>query len=190
VSVIITRRQILPAVAIVLSALLLIGATLAERTYQREDRWASCAQDNTTGRVRIMRQVQAERQSRALVARIERLSRGLIRQAQAAEIVRILKDKCDDAIKADMIIRLIDRESRWDPRARGQNGEVGLCQLKPSTAGIPAAELADPARNVAAGIDHLRGLLEQTGEIGLALAAYNAGLYSPGVRYARAILGE
>jgi hypothetical protein len=184
-----TRR--IPA-AIVLAALAFllpfvgwsnVTATLAGRD-------AKAAQENTESRVKIMRTVQAERKVTALIARIQRLSRGLIRQAQAEEIVRILRDRCDKAIKADMIMRLIDRESRWNPTAIGRHGEIGLTQVRPSSVGISASDLADPAKNVAAGIDHLRMLVDRTGSVPLALAAYNAGLYSPGVRYARAILGE
>lgn len=184
------KPKSIAAAAIGPVAALLVFAVLCVRTYQGADRCAAGAQENTAVRVRIMHQVRIERSAQVLVARIERLSRGLIRQAQAAEIVRILGERCDDSLKAEMIIRLIDRESRWTPTAIGRHGEVGLMQLRPSSVGLPAHVLADPVRNIEVGIDHLRGLLSQTGEIGLALAAYNAGLYSPGVRYARAILGE
>lgn len=170
-------------------AAVIIFAVLACRFEQCETKQAAAAQENTDARVTIMRHIQGERQAGAMVARIRRLSRGLIRQAQAVEIVRILRAKCDESIKVETIMRMITRESGWDPQARGRHGEVGLLQLKPTTAGLPGYVLADPARNVAAGIDHLRDLVDQTGSLPLALAAYNGGLYSGPVRYARAIIG-
>ncbi len=181
----------IPVIAAVAALIIgLISLAYLETRATLAGKRAAAAQENTEAQVKIMRHVQSERQAGAMVARIRRLSRGLIRQAQAVEIVRILRAKCDESIKVETIMRMITRESGWDPQARGRHGEVGLLQLKPTTARLPAHVLTDPARNIEAGINHLRDLVEQTGSLPLALAAYNGGLYAGPIRYARAVIGE
>lgn len=55
-------------------------------------------------------------------------------------------------------------------------GALGLMQLMPSTAGLLAADPADPEQNADAGARYLRSLLEKyDGDVPRALAAYNAG---------------
>lgn len=186
----INKRQILYSVGIILAAALIVFADLADQAQRREAAGAAATQEYAEQRVDVMAQVQTDRRINQRAGQILAYSRGRIRLDKARAIARELEVSCDGAITADLVMRLIARESAWDPRALGAAGEIGLCQLKPSTAGIPAADLTDPVRNVEAGIAHLRKLHGRLGEVGLTLAAFNAGLYSPGVRYARAILGE
>lgn len=186
----ISKRQILYGAGIILAAGLIIRADLADQALRRETSGSVAAQEYTEQRIAVMVEAQVERRINRRAGQILAYSRGRIRLEKAQAISRGLEAGCDGSITADLIMRLIARESAWDPRALGAAGEIGLCQLKPSTAGIPAADLADPVRNVEAGIAHLRALVATTGEVGLALAAYNGGLYAGPIRYARAILGE
>lgn len=66
-------------------------------------------------------------------------------------------------------------ESNYQPTARSRKGAMGLMQLMPETARqYGVADAYEPAANLDAGIRHLRSLLDRY-DVGLALAAYNAG---------------
>lgn len=71
-------------------------------------------------------------------------------------------------------------ESNLDPNVPdGKAGEIGIMQIKPSTAayfGISAAELRDPDKNIFAGSSHLIGMINRYhGELKKAICSYNAG---------------
>jgi len=71
---------------------------------------------------------------------------------------------------------VIRAESAYDPGAVSPKGAIGLMQLMPETArryGIDDPH--DPAHNIEAGARYLRELLENFGDVKLAVAAYNAG---------------
>jgi hypothetical protein len=73
---------------------------------------------------------------------------------------------------------LVQVESNYEPRAISPKGAMGLMQLMPATARQYAVDDPfDPVQNLAAGLQHLRGLLDRFGKgrESLALAAYNAG---------------
>lgn len=73
---------------------------------------------------------------------------------------------------------LVTVESNYEPRALSPKGAMGLMQLMPATARQYAVDDPfDPAQNLGAGLQHLRGLLDRFGKgrESLALAAYNAG---------------
>ena len=83
-----------------------------------------------------------------------------------------------------LLERLIMQESGGRPDARGGVGEVGLGQIRPSTAQAPGfgvapvnpAELANPERNIAFTADYLAGLIRANGgDVQRALMAYNGG---------------
>lgn len=78
-----------------------------------------------------------------------------------------------DPSLVDAVVRA---ESGYDPDATSPAGAVGLMQLMPATArALGVLDPYDPAQNVDAGVRYLRGLLDRFGDVGLALAAYNAG---------------
>lgn len=74
-----------------------------------------------------------------------------------------------------LVAAVIYVESRFDPAAVSSDGAVGLMQIKPSTAGLTANELLDPAVNLRAGTAHLAHLIREYGDVERALAAYNMG---------------
>ncbi len=129
----------------------------------------------------------AERRMAALIADIRRLSRGLINAGQAREIVRILDGQCDADFTRPRIMMMIRNESRWDPRAVGAKGEIGLMQLMPASVQVPKEELFDPAKNVFYGIGYLKDLRAYYGDPGLAIAHFAEG-FTAGKKYARRII--
>jgi hypothetical protein len=70
------------------------------------------------------------------------------------------------------------KESGLNPNAVGSAGEIGLFQVKPSTAaqfGFSASDLYDPTSNAQAGLSYLQQLYNQFGNWTDALEAYNGG---------------
>jgi len=80
-------------------------------------------------------------------------------------------------ISPNLIKAMIQVESQGNPKAVSPKGARGLMQLMPGV--IKAYQLADPFEplaNMRAGVGHLNYLLlEFSGNLSLALAAYNAG---------------
>ena len=76
-----------------------------------------------------------------------------------------------------MLVRAMIRvESGDQPTARSHKGAMGLMQLMPSTARLyKVRNPYDPKANIAAGVKHLKSLLDRFRTVDLALAAYNAG---------------
>lgn len=76
-----------------------------------------------------------------------------------------------------LVKAIIEVESAWNPRARSRKGALGLMQLLPHTAArFGVRRIFDPEENVAGGVRYLRFLLDRfRGDLGLTLAAYNAG---------------
>jgi soluble lytic murein transglycosylase len=88
-----------------------------------------------------------------------------------------------------LVKAIIWKESRFDPRAEGRAGEIGLMQVLPSTAGdwaqavgrrnVSAVDLYDPRTNIEAGAWYLRRGLnfwkDCSDPLPFALAEYNAG---------------
>lgn len=75
-----------------------------------------------------------------------------------------------------LVESVIAVESAFDPGALSVKGAQGLMQLMPETATrFSVGNVWDPADNVRGGTRYLRVLLDEFGDLRLALAAYNAG---------------
>lgn len=80
-------------------------------------------------------------------------------------------------VDESMVRAIIHAESAFRTEALSPVGAQGLMQLMPGTAGMYGVDNAfDPAQNIAAGVKHLRMLLDMfDGDFELAAAGYNAG---------------
>ncbi len=136
----------------------------------------------------------AETRAALIEARLERVEVVLEERARrigAADRARIAEEltraDLEHGLDALLLLALIDQESRYDPRARGPRGSLGLMQIRPFVGadvarryGIPwggPATLVDPVLNVRIGIAYLAEMRQMYGKDELALAAYNMGPY-------------
>ena len=77
----------------------------------------------------------------------------------------------------DLIHAVIQTESGYNPLAESPVGAQGLMQLMPALqSDMGVTDPFDPRENIMAGSEYLKKLLERhKGNVGLALASYNAG---------------
>ena len=85
-------------------------------------------------------------------------------------------------VDPELYVRLIERESGFDPMAKGSAGELGLAQVMADTArnpgfGVtPLQDRADPFDNLRFGAEYLGALVKYyDGDVAKALMAYNGG---------------
>ena len=80
-------------------------------------------------------------------------------------------------IDPNLVKAIIYIESRFDPSAVSERGACGLMQLMPETAAeVGVRDYLNPQENIAGGIIYFKRMLDIfNGDMGLALAAYNAG---------------
>lgn len=81
------------------------------------------------------------------------------------------------ALDVALLRAVISVESNYLPNAVSRKGAVGLMQLMPETGKrYGVLNLFDPVQNIRGGAQHLQYLLKKfDNQLGLALAAYNAG---------------
>ncbi len=78
-------------------------------------------------------------------------------------------------VPVDLFNRLVQQESRWNPRAKSSAGAIGLAQLMPVTARKLGVNPNDPRQNLEGGARYLKQQYNRFRSWRLALAAYNAG---------------
>ncbi len=91
----------------------------------------------------------------------------------------IIAKECQKAgLDVKLVIAVIKVESNFNPKAVSPKGAKGLMQLMPSVEKDEGVRrVFDPKENIAAGVRYLKRLIDACeGDLGLALAAYNAGL--------------
>lgn len=110
-------------------------------------------------------------------ARERRLSARLvpIPTARMADLVE--RWASDRALDPKLVQAVMQVESGYNPKALSNKGAIGLMQLMPGTASeLGVDDPWNPEGNVAGGTAYLRRLLDTfSGDLELALAAYNAG---------------
>lgn len=87
----------------------------------------------------------------------------------------------EEGVDEALVRAVVQVESGGNPNAVSPKGAMGLMQLMPRTAeAMGVRDPFDPEQNLRGGVRLLRGLLDEFGDVRLALAAYNAG--GPAVR--------
>lgn len=83
-----------------------------------------------------------------------------------------------EGLDLKLVAAVIKVESNFNPRAISPKGAKGLMQLMPSVQkDYKVKNVFDPYENICAGVKYLKQLIDECyGDLGLALAAYNAGL--------------
>ena len=86
-------------------------------------------------------------------------------------------------VDPELFVRLVERESGFDPNAKGADGEIGLTQImletgiEPGMGVTPIQDRSDPVDNLRFGAEYLGGLIKRyDGNVSSALMAYNGGL--------------
>jgi soluble lytic murein transglycosylase-like protein len=98
---------------------------------------------------------------------------GLLNQTPYGEVIAAVSEA--HGVDPMLVRALIQVESNYKARARSNRGAMGLMQLMPSTAReYNVRNPYDPKANIAAGVKHLKSLIDRWG-VEIALAAYNAG---------------
>jgi len=81
-----------------------------------------------------------------------------------------------EGIPPALVKAVIAAESAFDSDAVSRKGAQGLMQLMPETAQeMGVSNALEPAQNVRGGTSYLRAMIDRYGDLGRALAAYNAG---------------
>jgi soluble lytic murein transglycosylase-like protein len=75
-----------------------------------------------------------------------------------------------------LLLTIVALESRGNPQAQGEAGEVGLAQIMPLSGRPSAQELLDPETNLRTAARLLKSYYRQTGSWRRALLAYNWGI--------------
>lgn len=93
------------------------------------------------------------------------------------QLKEIARQKARDfGVNEDIFLRLVQKESSWNPQARSSAGAMGLVQLMPGTArGLGVSNPYDPVQSLTGGARYLGQQLKRFGSYDKALAAYNAG---------------
>jgi len=97
----------------------------------------------------------------------------------------LVRAEAESGISVLMTLSVIAQESRFDPRAKGPTGSLGLMQLQPATAAEVARRnglawqsnltLLDPVQNVRIALAYLAELRNRFGTTDHAMAAFNIG---------------
>lgn len=93
------------------------------------------------------------------------------------QLQQIARQKARDfGVNEEVFLRLVGKESGWNPKAGSSAGAQGLTQLMPATArGLGVSNPYDPVQSLTGGARYLGQQLKRFGSYDKALAAYNAG---------------
>jgi soluble lytic murein transglycosylase-like protein len=153
------RWIVLAAIALVLQA-----AQLQAQEKQTVSKASKANQGQLLAKKKAVRS--SARKVRTLSGRKEE------RQLQPIIVAAANRHKVDSALVKAIILA----ESGYNPRAVSKVGARGLMQLMPRTAkSLGVKDSFNPEHNINAGVRYFKKLLNQFGDVKLALAAYNAG---------------
>ncbi|MBA2304888.1 MAG: lytic transglycosylase domain-containing protein [Acidobacteria bacterium] len=106
-------------------------------------------------------------------AAVQSVDPAVLEQTPYGEVIAAVSEA--HGVNPLLVRALIQVESNYRPKARSNRGAMGLMQLMPATAReYKVGNPYDPKANIAAGVRHLKGLIDRWG-VTVALAAYNAG---------------
>jgi len=103
---------------------------------------------------------------------------------QLIEILGYVYDNCEKHnLEPDLVLAIIDGESRFNVNAKGQDGEIGLMQILPITGDFLAicmgradrVDLYNPEDNISVGCYYLARLKQYYTNDSDILSSYNAG---------------
>jgi soluble lytic murein transglycosylase-like protein len=153
------RWIVLAAIALVLQA-----AQLHAQDKQPTSKASKATQGQISAKKKMV--VASSKKVRTLSGRKEE------RLFQPIIVAAANRHKVDSALVKAIILA----ESGYNPKAVSKVGARGLMQLMPRTAKwLGVKDSFNPEHNINAGVRYFRKLLNQFGDVTLALAAYNAG---------------
>jgi soluble lytic murein transglycosylase-like protein len=126
----------------------------------------------------------AQGQVDILKARLDRAEQVInfsARYGIGADVASMVYDaSLGEGIDPELAFRLVKLESDFNTRAVSSAGAVGLTQLMPATArffqkDVRRDQLFDPMLNLRIGFRYLRTLVDEYGDVNLALLVYNRG---------------
>ncbi|MBU2639690.1 MAG: transglycosylase SLT domain-containing protein [Nanoarchaeota archaeon] len=115
---------------------------------------------------------------------VEDLEEILRREAQRVQIVRavpssqkyleaIMRNSYSNGLDPFEVVAVIERESRWNPKAKSEKNARGLMQLRSRYFNLK--DPYDPIESIKVGTSHLSRLKGKYSDSRIYLAAYNAG---------------
>lgn len=174
------RRVLLPAVFALLAWPAPVRAQADSLRLEAPTAPALDAADGPLGRSFWERVREEARRFHALQGGSDRFAQ---RYGISPALARDIADAAQtEGIDPELAFRLVRTESRFNPRARGPAGALGLVQLMPGTARAldrslrTEAAVLEPRTNLRVGFRYLRRLIGMfDGDVRLALLAYNRG---------------
>ena len=91
-------------------------------------------------------------------------------------------------VPPSIALAVAQKESSFNPNARGSAGEIGLFQLMPKTADSLNVDPNDVTQNISGGVSFLAQLYQRYGNWTAALSAYNSGSPTRSTGYANSVL--
>jgi soluble lytic murein transglycosylase-like protein len=138
--------------------------------------WLASPADVPGAAKRLVEEIREDRQSFEMFAGFhteQERSAALVSTPYGREIAGAAEEHDVDCL---LVASVVEVESTFRPGVGSHKGAVGLMQLLPDTAGLSRRKLKNPCTNLDAGAAYLAKLIDRfDGDLGLALAAYNAG---------------
>ncbi len=134
----------------------------------------------TTTKKTTTKKTTTNKTARTKTTRKDLSAKGSSRRAKYLPMARRLKPA---GLPISLVDAVITMESRYNPNARGQAGEIGLMQVKPATArmvrsltGVRGGKLSVPVNNLRIGMAYLNWCYKRAKRnVSATIGCYNAG---------------